>query len=119
MSISLGLSSTLASNYTGLQPQKESKDGTASQVRPTPRPLEVDAPVGELRAVASFAKELSHPLLFPREVFVFCGTPEVTRKTTLEEPFWSVRREAPNPLSKRSQRQKGRILKTFTPLFLN
>ena len=59
-------------------------------MRPTPRPVEVDAPVGELRAVASFAKELFHPLLFPRGVFLFSGTPEVTRKSTLEELFWSV-----------------------------
>ena len=91
-------------------------------MRPTPRPVEVAGAVGELRAVASFAKELSHPLLFPREVFVFCGTPEVTRKTTLEKPFWSDWREAPDPLSKRSrhsQRKKGRLLKTFTSLFFN
>ena len=64
-----------ASNNSGLQPQKESKDGTASRVRPTPRPVEVAGAVGELRAVASFAKELFHPLLFPRGVFLFCGTP--------------------------------------------
>ena len=96
MSISLGLSSSL--QQLGPPTAKESKDETASQERPTPRPVEVDAPVGELRAVASFANGLFHPLLFPRVVFVFCGTPEVTRKTTLEEPYWSVWREAPNPI---------------------